>query len=77
MGEVRKPAWFTWPRWAPTPRALTAVSPVASMGGAALTFASAPEIPTRLTSPWHEVQVIGTTSTVPFRCVATLTEPFV
>jgi hypothetical protein len=48
-------------------------APSESFGGAEDWFASAPATLTRVASPWHEVQVIASTSTTPFMWVARLT----
>ena len=51
IGAERYVDWFTCATWTPTPRAVTAVFPFESAGGAAVSFASAPEMAVRVASP--------------------------
>src|SRR6266545_4500449 len=67
MGFARNVFWLRCAWWAPTARAVVAVSPFEPMGGAATVFASAPAIGVRAPSPWHCVQPVRveTTATAP------------
>ena len=61
-----------WRWWAPTPRAVVAVLPLASLGGAA-GRSGLSVVATRVASPWQEEQVRFATSTFPFTWSEALT----
>jgi hypothetical protein len=70
-GWETPPVLFTCAWWAPTRAPV--VAPEESLGGAALTLASAPATAARAASPWQLVQVRVTTSTLPSTWVAATT----
>ncbi len=58
--------------WAPTPRAVVAVLPTVSTGGAEASCGFS-AVAVRDAVPWQEVQVMPVASTTPFMWVALLT----
>jgi len=69
---VRSVVPVRWARCAPTPRAVTAVLPRVSMGGAAASCGFS-AVAARVAVPWQVEQVRVTVLTVPFRWVALAT----
>src|SRR5512137_1241110 len=72
MAAERRRVFWRWARWAPTPRAVVAVLPVVSTGGAAASCGLS-VVAARPAVPWQLVQVMATTSTTPLMWVAALT----
>src|SRR5512137_429999 len=72
MAAERSRVFTRWAWCAPTPRNVVAVFPAVSTGGAAGSCGLS-VVAARVAVPWQEVQVMATTSTVPFTWVATLT----
>ena len=71
MAARSAPSW-RWSWWAPTPRAVVAVLPFESLGGAA-GRSGLSVVATRVESPWQPVQPVTLTSTLPFTWLARLT----